>query len=74
MEDKAFSLSTGGHCNTKEETCFRGTFQKIINVCRYEEGPGDQKTAEHQSFITDMAHAVPLHLAVLQLYIALQSS
>lgn len=37
MEAKAFSLSTGGHCSTEEETCFKRTFQKIMNVCRYEE-------------------------------------
>lgn len=35
-------------------------------------GWGDLKAAEHQSFITDLAHSVSFQLEVLQLYIALQ--
>lgn len=68
MEAKAFSLSTGGHCNTREETCFKRTFQKKVNVFRYEEGLGDQKTAEHQAFITDLAHSAPSSGSITALY------
>jgi len=51
MEAKASSLSTGGHCNTEEEMSFRRALQKLMSVCRYEEGLGDQKAAEHALFI-----------------------
>lgn len=40
MEAKTFSLTTGWHCNTEEEICFKMAFQKIMTICRNEEGLG----------------------------------
>lgn len=40
MEAKILSLSTGGHCSIEEIMCFKTTFQKIMTLCRNEEGLG----------------------------------